>query len=189
MRRFHQFLMLAVLSCLFLWQPSAYAGNVDINYARIESGEDGYRLAAAFSFELSHELENIITSGIPLYFVTQVEITRPRWYWFDEKTITSTQSVRISYNVLTRQYRASVNGSFAQNYKDLDEALYLVRRPSRWLIADKSVLSYGATYNVGVRLQLDTDQLPKPLQFNALNNADWRLTSDWKRMTFKADEK
>jgi hypothetical protein len=51
------------------------------------------------------------------------------------------------------------------------------------------VLSYGATYNVGVRLQLDTDQLPKPLQFNALNNADWRLTSDWKRMTFKADEK
>jgi len=189
MRRFQQFILLAFLGCLLCWQPNAYAGNIDISYARIESSEDGYRLAASFSFDLSHELENVITSGIPLYFVTEVEITRPRWYWFDEKSVTNEQSVRISYNVLTRQYRASINGSFTQNYKDLDEALALVRRPSRWLIADKSVLSYGATYNVGIRVRLDTNQLPKPLQFNALNNSDWRLSSDWKRMTFKADEK
>ena len=51
------------------------------------------------------------------------------------------------------------------------------------------MLSYGATYHVAIRSRLDTDQLPKPLQFNALNNSDWRLSSDWKRMTFKADEK
>ncbi|MET3106888.1 hypothetical protein AAKU67_002360 [Oxalobacteraceae bacterium GrIS 2.11] len=189
MRRFQQFLLLAILCCLLGGQSIAHAGNIDIGSARIESSEDGYRLAANFSFELSHEFENVVTSGIPLYFVTEVEITRPRWYWFDEKTITSEQSVRISYNVLTRQYRASINGSFAQNYKDLDEALALVRRPSRWLVADKSVLSYGATYNVALRVRLDTNQLPKPLQFNALNNSDWRLSSDWKRMTFKADEK
>ncbi|HSY27928.1 MAG TPA: DUF4390 domain-containing protein [Burkholderiaceae bacterium] len=189
MRRFKQFFLPLLLCCLIYWQPVAYAGDIDISYARIESSEDGYRLAAAFSFELSHELENIITSGIPLYFVTDVEFTRPRWYWFDEKTVHSEQSVRISYNVLTRQYRASINGSFAQNYKDLDEALALVRRPSRWLIADKSLLSYGANYNVAIRMRLDTNQLPKPLQFNALNNSDWRLSSDWKRMTFKADEK
>jgi Domain of unknown function (DUF4390) len=189
MRRFKQFFLPLLLCCLLCWQSVAYAGNIDINYARIESSEDGYRLSAAFSFDLSHELENVITSGIPLYFITEVEFTRPRWYWFDEKTVTTEQSVRISYNVLTRQYRASINGSFAQNYKDLDEALALVRRPSRWLIADKSLLSYGANYNVGVRIRLDTNQLPKPLQFNALNNSDWRLSSDWKRMTFKADEK
>jgi hypothetical protein len=189
MRRIQHFLLLALVSCLLCWQPGAYAGNIDISYARIESSEDGYRLAASFSFDLSHDLENVITSGIPLYFITEVEITRPRWYWFDEKSVTNEQSVRISYNVLTRQYRASINGSFTQNYKDLDEALALVRRPSRWLIADKSVLSYGATYNVAVRVRLDTNQLPKPLQFNALNNGDWKLSSDWKRMTFKADEK
>lgn len=189
MRRFQQLILSVLLCCLLCGQSVAHAGNIDVNYARIESSEDGYRLAAAFSFDLSHELENVITSGIPLYFITEVEITRPRWYWFDEKTVTSEQSVRISYNVLTRQYRAAINGSFAQNYKDLDEALALVRRPSRWIIADKSLLSYGAVYNVGVHVRLDTNQLPKPLQFNALNNSDWRLSSEWKRMTFKADEK
>ena len=189
MRCFKQYLFLALFACLLCWQPAADAGNIDISYARIEAAEDGYRLSASFSFELSHDLENVITSGIPLYFVTEVEITRPRWYWFDEKTIASEQSVRVSYNVLTRQYRASINGSFAQNYKDLDDALSLVRRPSRWLVADRSVLSSGASYNVAIRARLDTNQLPKPLQFNALNNSDWRLSSDWKRMTFKADEK
>ena len=189
MRRVTHYLVLSLLSCLLCWQSVASAGNIDIAYARIEQSEDGYRLAASFKFELSRELENIITNGIPLYFVTEVEITRPRWYWLDEKTITSEQSVRISYNVITRQYRASVNGSFAQNYKNLDEALSLVRAPSRWLVADKSALDYGDTYNVAVRVFLDTDQLPKPFQFNALNNSDWRLSSDWKRMTFRVDEK
>jgi len=188
MQRFIHPLFLSLLSCLLCWQPAAVAGNIDIAYARIEPGEDGYRLAANFKFELSRELENIIINGIPLYFVTEVEITRPRWYWFDEKTITSEQSVRISYNVITRQYRASVNGSFAQNYKNLNEALSLVRTPSRWLVADKSALNYGDTYNVAVRVFLNTDQLPKPFQFNAFNNSDWRLSSDWKRMTFKANE-
>ena len=189
MRRLSSLLLFTLFACLLGWQDSAFAGNIDINYARIESGDDGYRLAASVSFELSHELDSVLTSGIPLYFVTEVEITRPRWYWLDENSVSSQQSLRISYNVLTRQYRASINGSFSQNYKDLDEALALVRRPSRWLIADKGTLSRGTLYNVAVRVRLDTNQLPKSLQFNALNNSDWRLASDWKHMTFKADEK
>ena len=189
MLRIMHILLLMLFASLLSWQGSALAGNIDVAYARIETSEDGYRLAANFSFELSHELEATITSGIPLYFVTEVEITRPRWYWLDEKTITGDQTVRISYNVLTRQYRASVNGSFAQNYKDLDDALALVRHPSRWIVADKSSLTKNDTYHVAVRTRLDTSQLPKPLQFNALNNSDWRLISDWKRMIFKADEK
>ncbi|MCD6026064.1 MAG: hypothetical protein K0R08_583 [Solimicrobium sp.] len=185
MRRIVQFVFLSMLSG-FLWgQSTAYADNIRIAYARIEPSDDGYRLAANFEFELSRELENILTNGIPLYFVTEVEITRPRWYWFDEKTIKSEQSVRISYNVITRQYRASVNGSFAQNYKDLQNVLALVRTPSRWLVAEKSRLDTDTIYNVAVRIYLDTDQLPKPFQFNALNNSDWRLSSDWKRITFQ----
>jgi hypothetical protein len=189
MRCFRQFLLLTLLSCLLNWQSIAYAGDIEISYARIETSEEGYRLAANFNFELSHELINVLTSGIPLYFITEVEITRPRWYWFDEKTISNEQSVRISYNVLTRQYRASINGSFAQSYTNLDDALSLIRQPSRWLVADKSTLSPGTHYTINLRIYLNTNQLPKPLQFNALNNSDWRLASDWKKISFRVDEK
>jgi hypothetical protein len=40
-------------------------------------------------------------------------------------------------------------------------------------------------YIAALRLRLDTSQLPKPLQINALGSRDWNLTSDWYRWTFQ----
>ena len=168
---------------------TAAAEGVEIVQAHLESAEDGYRLSSTFAFDLNRALEDAIARGIPLYFTTDVDLTRPRWYWLDEKTVSASQSVRISYNVLTRQYRAAVAGGLQQNFSTLDDALSLVRRPPRWLVADKKALNPGENYNVAIRMYLDVAQLPKPFQVNALNNSDWRLSSDWKHFTFKADGK
>jgi len=54
-------------------------------------------------------------------------------------------------------------------------------------MADKNSLKSGDTYFVGLRMRLDVAQLPKPFQINALNNSDWRLSSDWKEFTFKVE--
>jgi hypothetical protein len=43
----------------------------------------------------------------------------------------------------------------------------------------------GDVYTAGLRQWLDTSQLPKPLQINALGSRDWNLNSDWYRWTFK----
>jgi hypothetical protein len=173
---------------LFAQLNNVSAAEVDVNSARLESSEDGYRLAANFSFELGRGLEDAITRGTPLVFNTEVELTRPRWYWFDEKAIHATQSVRIGYDTLTNQYTAAINGGYKLYFAHLDDALELVQRPRRWLVAEKGALTAGATYNVAVRLKLDVNQLSKPFQLNVFNS-DWRLTSDWKRFSFKADEK
>jgi hypothetical protein len=180
---------LTLLALVATPHGAAYATEVEITTAKLESYEDGYRMVAAFSFELSHSLEEAITKGIPVYFTTEVELTRPRWYWFDEKTIRSSQSVRIAYSIWTRQYTAAINGGFQQNFATLEDAMALVLRPRRWQVSEKGALSAGATYNVALRLKLDINQLPKPFNITALNNSEWRLASDWKRFTFKADEK
>ncbi|MCU6434179.1 DUF4390 domain-containing protein [Undibacterium sp. Jales W-56] len=169
--------------------PLASAAEAEVTSARLESTEEGYRIVTSFAFELGHGLEDAITRGIPMVFTTEVELSRPRWYWFDEKTIRSSQTVKIAYNLWTRQYTAAINGSLQQNFNSLDDALALVLRPRRWLVAEHGVLTNGAVYNVAVRLRLDLNQLPKPFLINALNNSDWRLSSDWKRFTFKAEEK
>lgn len=178
-----------VLLALMLWcvAPVARADGVDITQAHLESAEDGVRLSATFAFELNHGLEDAITHGIPLYFTTEVELNRPRWYWFDEKSISESQTIRLSYNVLTRQYHAAILGRLQQSFTTLDDALSLIRRPSRWLVADKTALKSGAAYSVSVRMRLDVAQLPKPFQVNAINNADWRLSSDWTTFTYKAE--
>ncbi len=163
------------------------AEGVEITQAHLESTDEGYKLSMSLAFELNQGLEEVITRGVPLHFTTDVRLTRPRWYWFDETAVTASRTVRIDYNVLTRQYRVGVLGSLQQNFSTLDDALSLMRRPSRWLAAEKGMLKAGETYTVSVRMGLDLAHLPKPFQVHALNNSDWRFGSDWKRFTFKAD--
>jgi hypothetical protein len=167
---------------------STYAAEgVEITQAHLESTDDGIKLSATFAFDLNHGLEDAINHGLPLYFTTEVELRRPRWYWFDEQAISSAETVRLSYNVLTRQYHAAILGRLQQSFNSLDDALSLIRRPSRWLVADKGALKAGATYTVAVRMHLDVAQLAKPFQVNAINNSDWRLSSDWKTFAFKVE--
>lgn len=180
-------LLTALLLAPSLMPTSAHAEGVEITRAGIESTEDGYKLSMAYSFELTRSLEDAITRGIPLYFTTEVVLTRPRWYWFDEKTISTSQTIRISYNVLTHQYHASIGGLLQQSFSSLDDALSLVRRPSRWIVAEKGALKPGETYTVAVRMGLDIARLPKPFQIHALNSSDWRFSSDWKLFTYKAE--
>lgn len=184
LRSFWCFLLL-VLAAISL--PVHAAEAIEVTQARLESSDDGYRLAASFSFDLNHTLEDALNRGIPLYFKIDVDITRPRWYWFDEKAIHASQTIRISYNVLTRQYHAGEAGQLQQTFANLDDVMVLLRRPNRWVVAQKDELKAGETYRVATRMSLDLAQLPKPFQVNALNNSDWRVSSDWKQFTFKAD--
>jgi hypothetical protein len=163
------------------------AESIDIVEAHLEDSAEGYRLAATYSFDLSRGLEDALTRGIPLYFTTEIEINKPRWYWFDAKEVSESQTIRISYNVLTRQYHAAITGRLQQSFATLDDALSMVRRPNRWVIADRNTLKVGQTYEVAVRMQLDVAQLPKPFQVHAMNSSDWRLSSNWKRFTYTAE--
>jgi len=179
-------LALALLAASLL--PLAAAANtVELAQARIEADDDGYKLSTTFAFELTRGLEDAVTHGLPLHFTTDVEIRRPRWYWFDERAVNASRTIRISYDPLTRQYHAAIKGRLGQTFTTLDDALSTVRRPGRWLVAERGALKPGETYIVSVRMRLDIAQLSKPFQVHALNSSDWRLSSDWKSFTFKAE--
>lgn len=165
------------------------ADGIEFTQASLESTEDGYRLTTAFSFELTHALEDALMRGVPLYFTTQVVISRPRWYWFDDTAVSATRTVRISYNLLTRQYRASIDGNLHRNFTRLEDMLALLRRPGRWIIADQSALSAGVVYTVSVQMGLDIAQLPKPIQVSAISSGDWKLSSGWKNFSFRSEAK
>ncbi|MEA5098313.1 MAG: DUF4390 domain-containing protein [Burkholderiaceae bacterium] len=188
MRRLFHWFVCCLLALLAHVPSQALASDIEIVQARLEAGESGYRLASGFQFELNRGLEDAIYHGVPLYFTTEVELSRPRWYLFSERSISTKQTIRISYNVLTRQYNAAILGSLQQNYRTLEDALSLVRRPLRWTVADFGELEVGETYTVAVRMMLDVSQLPKPFQVNAINNRNWRLSSDWKRFYFTAEK-
>ena len=179
-------LMLAMALVLATPRPALAYEGVEIRRALVEASDEGYRLSASYAFELSQEMESTLQYGRTLYFATEIAFTRPRWYWFDEKAIVARQTISLSYNVLTRQYGVAVNGSVSQSFSSMEDALFLIRRPNRWLVAPRGALKVGEWYNVSLSMGLDTNYVPKPLKVNALNNSEWRLTAD-KTFRYKAE--
>jgi len=161
----------------------ALAGEIAISNQQIAASDDGFVLSADFGIELNENLEEAINRGVVLYFVADFEMTRPRWYWFDEKLLSRSQTYRLSYHALTRQYRLSTGG-LHQSFDSLSDAVNVLSRLRNWLVidnaVDKSGLRAGDSVSAALRMRLDINQLPRPFQVSAFGNKDWNLASDWK---------
>lgn len=163
--------------------PAARADVIPIRAAdlRVEDGE--LLLSAQFELALTPPLTEALTRGIPLYFTIEFELTRPRWYWLDEKVAQWSITYRVSYSELTRQYRVS-SGPLGQAFESLDEVQRFVGRVSSRPVAHADALVKGARYEAALRMRLDATQLPKPFQVSALTSHEWQLASDWDRWSF-----
>jgi hypothetical protein len=174
-----------LLLALILFSPVTQAAQphgIEVRRATVSPVEDAYVLDADIDIVLSAPLEEALSKGIPLYFQLEFEMVRSRWYWFNEKAVTLQQQYRLSYNALTRQYRIGV-GAFYQNFVTLNEALQFLSRVRRREELESGALSKGSVYTAALRLRLDTTQLPRPFNLNALGSREWSLGSDWYRWT------
>jgi hypothetical protein len=162
--------------------PFAFAEGIAVQSATVEPDDDGWQVQAEFDIQFSPRLEEAVNRGVALYFVVEFELARPRWYWFDDKPVQMSQTYKISYTPLLRQYRLSVGNAY-QNFTRFDEVTRVLSRLRGWHVADKSALRKDQIYQAGLRMRLDTAQLPKPFQLNAIASRDWTLASDWHRWT------
>lgn len=175
----------ALLLALLLAASAAFGAQphgIEVRSASFAAVDDHYILDADIDIVLSAPLEDALNKGIPLYFVLDFELVRPRWYWFNDRAIAREQQYRLSYNALTRQYRIGV-GAFYQNFPTLKEALQVMSKVRRREEPEPGALNKGTPYTAGLRLRLDTSQLPKPFNLNALGSREWSLGSDWFRWT------
>jgi hypothetical protein len=173
-------LALLLLALALNWSPSARAENIEISHIALEANDEGYALDADFQIDLNPRLEDAINKGVALYFEVEFELTRKRWYWFDEHPVSRQLMLRLSYHALTRQYRIS-RGALHQSFPSLAEALRVLSRVRSWQVLERSETSAGTDYQAALRMRLDVTQLPKPFQLNALTSRDWNLASEWRR--------
>ncbi len=175
-------ILLAIL--VLLAATLARADEIEVRDVRIEPVEDGYALQADFAFDFNPRLEEAVRGGVALYFAYEFELTRPRWYWFDEKTLLRRHTVKLSYHALSRQFRLAA-GVVQQSFATLDEALAVLRRLRGWAVLDRSVALLDTSYDAAIRMRLDLGLLPKPFQVSALTSREWRLESPWRRFAFR----
>ncbi|MCX7176090.1 MAG: DUF4390 domain-containing protein [Proteobacteria bacterium] len=177
-------LRLIFAACLLGLSAVSWAGRIEPSAANLTAGEDAYVLSAEFDIDLGTHFEDAVSRGVPLYFVLELEITRNRWYWPSEHIAGRSLSYRLAYIPLTRQYRLSSGGTLHQNFTSLNEALRVMGRVAALTVADKNALKLGETYQVALRLALDRQQLPKPLQVDAIANKDWQVEAKVWRWQF-----
>jgi hypothetical protein len=174
----------ALAGAVLAWAaPAARADTIPVKFAELRIDEGEVLLNAEFEFTFNPTLEEALQRGVPLYFILEFELTRGRWYWFDEKVGQTSLTYRVSYNALTRQYRVS-SGLLAQTLGSLEEVERYVGRVTSRPVARGDGLSKGMRYEASIRLRLDVNQLPKPFQVNALASREWTLASDWYRWSF-----
>jgi uncharacterized protein DUF4390 len=183
MRCCRSFDLLGAFLAVWLTLATAFAAQaqgIEVRGAAFYMSEEAYVLEAEFDIALTHTLEEALNKGVPLYFLLEFELIRPRWYWFNDKIISTEQEYRLSYNALTRQYRIGV-GPLHQNFATENDALNFMSRIRRREPIEPGVLRKDTTYVAALRLRLDTSQLPKPFQLTALGSREWTLSSDWYR--------
>jgi hypothetical protein len=181
-RRIKQSLFLFLMA-LGMLSTAVSAEGIKIKSFELERADSDWLLSATFQIELSPGLEDAVQKGVVLYFQTEFDLMRSRWYWFDEKSALVQRQTRLSYQPLTQQYRIASEG-FTFSAKSMSEALQAVGSIGGWRVIEGSQLDPSKSYTASMRMSLDLSKLPKPFQVNALNNRDWNVSSDWYRFPF-----
>jgi hypothetical protein len=177
--------LLIVLAHVAAWVAfAARADEIEVREARLAVAEDSIVLDAEFAFDFNPRLAEAVANGVPLYFVVEFELTRPRWWWFDEKAAAKRLQLRLSYHAMSRQYRLST-GLLQQNFTTLEEALNVLRRVRGWQVVERTAALADAPYEAAVRMRLDVALLPKPFQLSALTSRELNLESPWRRFSYR----
>ena len=180
--RIKQFIFLCLM-LLSVHMTNASAEGIKIKSFELEKLEGDWLLNASFQIELAPGLEDAVQKGVVLYFQTEFELTRGRWYWFEEKAVLAQRQIRLSYQPLTQQFRIASEG-FTFSAPTIAEALQAVGSIGGWRVIDNAQIDQSRSYMAALRMVLDLSKLPKPFQVNALNNRDWSVSSDWYRFPF-----
>lgn len=175
-----------VLGCWLLVAGAALAADRSVvRHAELHATPQGYAIDADIGIVLNSTLEDALSKGINLYFRVELELSRPRDWWFDEGIAEPARRLRLYYHLLLRRYVVET-GYTTQTVATLDEALDLLGRIEGWQVADRGALRTGKRYDARLRLRLDTAQLPKPLSISVVGGEKWGLITPWYEWSFSA---
>ncbi len=154
-----------------------HAEGIELTTLNLARTEEGLLLDYGTRFELPAAVEDALLKGVPLYFVAEAVVFRPRWYWRDKQVSRAVRNWRLTWQPLTRRYRLNL-GSVSEHYDTVSDALGAIQRASSWKLASPAALSDESGLYLEFNLRLDTSQLPRPLQIGFGGLADWELRLD-----------
>ena len=183
-RRFSRWWLVLALATM-----ASGVGATTLQSIQTSQTAEGLRLTATVQVVLNSQVQQALERGVPLYFVHQVQVVQPRWWWRDQVVTNVTRRVRIARQALTRQWRVAVlpdessNGSAPQTGQamsmtvpSVEAALALVGKVGDWLVLPQAEWpDVGEPPQMVYRFYLDTSELPGPFQIGQGSSAEWSV--------------
>ena len=166
------FLVGSVFYCL-----SSIAAVKNITVNNLSIAQDGKDIFVNFDQELNLTSKMIhgLKNGIVLVFDINFVLTRDIPYWFDDIILVKKSRYKIKYRNLLEKFEVmDINGEKVF-FKDLPAALKYLKIIKKWYVGtlnekEKNLLA-------SLRIQLNKDYLPKPLQIN-IKDKIWDFQSE-----------
>jgi hypothetical protein len=139
-----------------------------------------YLLSARIVYRLGNTPREALENGVPLTINLEMDVIRNREWLWDETIAELEQKFRLEYHTLSRQYLVTnLNSGQVKSFPSLATATQFLGRIDDFPLLDASLLKSGESYYGQLRVNLDIDALPVPLQVVTYLFGDWQLSSEW----------
>jgi hypothetical protein len=138
---------------------------------------------ADIRYQLSDEADEALQNGVPLTFVTHIEIRDDAaWIWQADLVDRRLRST-LTYHALSGLYELrQLDGGQTQQFATRETALRALGELRALKLVPSNALRKGATYTVRLDTYLDLEALPLTLRPLAHLTPAWHLESDsWER--------
>lgn len=166
------------MPCSFSWaQSAAGEGQIRVLSAQLRDHAQGWQLSAEVDISLSREIRQGLESGVPLQFIVEFLIKKPRPIWPDKTLLAVQHRYSLIYYELTRHYRLQLlSTKESRNYRSLLTALDDLGNIQGLIIDRPNNFEHADALNGHMSVRLDDKALPLPLQ--PLLSSTWRLSSE-----------
>jgi len=172
-KRINLFLVL-MLACLV---AVAADHQIIIKNADLEASADAYVLNADLEVTLGEAIEEAINKGVPVEFLYEFSLVKPRMLWFDKVVTKANTRITVSYHALSRQYLVN-QGERQTSHEILSEAMIELVQLYDWTVFDQSLIEAGESYEAILSMRLDQSKLPKAIQVDAIGSEQWNLAAE-----------
>ena len=171
-----------LLSAIVSWPIAGVAqdddGQITINSASLEIDDAEGRLNVDADITLPREITAGLNSGVPLEFIVELQLQRPRRWLPAANLATFQRRYSLVYYELTRHYRVrALDTDVSRNFRSLLPALEELGE-MRDIMLPITAIQASSLKNAklaSLHIKLNSNALPLPLQ--PVFTSTWRLSS------------
>ncbi|MDP6437665.1 MAG: DUF4390 domain-containing protein [Gammaproteobacteria bacterium] len=173
-------LALGLLFMLMLPGVSAAGGRFEVISASSRLDNNYWLVDARLDLLLSDEAIEALENGVTLRIQLQYEVHRVRRFWVDETVSDKNQNIELQYLSLGQRYVVrDLTRDKQSSYATLYSALRSLSQIKDFYLIKASKLDPEQSYWMSMRVVLDQEELPGPLQMLAFWQGDFSLESEW----------